>query len=144
MSDPAPAYDLSHGGHPRDSIEFGVIGYDVVATSWTPGAAASPVTVTVTAYVDGPTNYLRALGLAKAHRTGPGHFGYTTPRYACGCRAVANTLDHDPTSAYPAPIFVDLDPDAAELAASMARHPSGRDVTRDAVNVLAAAGLLAD
>lgn len=106
----APVFLHYHGGHPRDSAEFGVVGYDVIRSEWDPEARVHQVTLTVTAVVDSATHYGRALELAKAHRTGgPGRYGYPSPRYACGCRAIADALDDRPRSPLSLPpIFRDL------------------------------------
>lgn len=100
---PALRYDLSHA-HSLDDVT----GYDVVRSNWTPAPlrpAGEPrqTTLTVTAYVRGAEQYATALHLAKQHReiretpTGAtfrdGQYGYPAPRYACGCRSLAEIAD---------------------------------------------------
>lgn len=102
----APVYVLAHGGHPSDSPEYGVTGYDVIRSTWT---GTGPAVLEVTAVTEGATSYAEALALAKAHRGGrrpAGHWGYPATRYACGCRFIALALE--PVGSNPAPIFHDL------------------------------------
>lgn len=81
----APVYVASHP-HPLADV----VAYDVIRTAWQPdGDLVSTLTVTVTDVVGGATRYADALDLARAHRTGPGAYGYVSHVYRCGCRAIA-------------------------------------------------------
>jgi hypothetical protein len=86
-----PTYDLLHGGHDRNDPRYAEVGHDVVHSYLVDGQ----LVLEVTDYIDGADNYLTALEAAKAHRTQPGHYGYTATRYACGCRWIATSVDDD-------------------------------------------------
>lgn len=101
-----PVYDHAHGGHDRTDPRYTEVGYDVIRSTWGEG---QPTVLEVTAVVHGAGNYLAALEAAKTHRAGPGTYGFTATRYACGCRWIANHLE--PCGANPAPVFRDH-PDA--------------------------------
>jgi hypothetical protein len=80
-----PVFDTTHG-HPADAV----VGYDVVHSITTPGAA---LRITVEQVVVGAGNYTEALLAARAFRTERGHYGYTANRWSCGCRWIATILD---------------------------------------------------
>jgi hypothetical protein len=107
---PLPPYDHAHS-HPLDAV----VGYDVVRTSWE-GKERLNVVVEVTDVVDGATRAAHAQALAYRHRSyTENRWGYTAPRYACGCRWLGTLA---PTTA-----LFDLEP------RPMNREPTSREVS---------------
>ena len=97
----APTFDPTHD-HPLAAVT----GYDVIRST----VDAGEVHLTVTAVVRGGDRYAVALAAARLHRGDASRgWGYTSTRYACGCRWVATLTG--PVGDNPAPVFADH-PDA--------------------------------